>query len=50
LILTDLAPAQADGAWDGLPAWIEGGYKDATRGGWHWEQTKMTDPQRAERL
>jgi len=27
-----------------------GGSKDAKRGGWHWEQTKMTDPQRAERL
>jgi len=29
---------------------MECGFKDAKRGGWHWEQTKMTDPQRAERL
>ncbi|MGQ9725487.1 MAG: transposase [Tepidimonas sp.] len=50
LILTDLPPAAADAIWYGMRAWIEGGYKDAKRGGWHWEQTKMTDPQRAERL
>jgi len=50
LILTDLAPQQADALWSRMRAWIEGGYTDAKRGGWHWEQTKMTDPQRAERL
>jgi hypothetical protein len=50
LILTDLAPTQADVAWYALRAWIECGFKDATRGGWHWEQTKMRDPRRAERL
>ena len=50
LILTDLPPAQADVAWYGLRAWIECGFQDAKRGGWHWEQTKMTDPRRAERL
>jgi hypothetical protein len=37
-------------AWYGLRAWIECGFKDAKRGGWHWEQTKMRDPRRAERL
>ena len=50
LILTDLPADQADVAWYGLRAWIECGFKDAKRGGWHWEQTKMTDPRRAERL
>jgi hypothetical protein len=50
LILTDLPAAQADVAWYGLRGWIECGFKDAKRGGWHWEQTKMTDPRRAERL
>jgi hypothetical protein len=50
LILTDLPPSQADAIWYGLRAWIAGGSKDATRGGWHWEQTKMTDPARATRL
>jgi hypothetical protein len=29
---------------------IEGGFKDMKRGGWQWQQTKMTDPARAERL
>jgi len=38
--LTDLPPQQADVAWYGLRAWIACGYKDAKRGGWHWEQTK----------
>jgi hypothetical protein len=50
LVLTDLAPEEADVAWYGLRAWIECSYKDMKRGGWHWEQTKMTDPARAERL
>jgi len=31
-------------------AWIECGFKDSQRGGWHWEQTKMLAPARAERL
>src|SRR3712207_1998860 len=50
LILTDLAPSAADVAWYGLRAWIECGYKDSKRGGWQWQQTKMTSPGRAERL
>jgi hypothetical protein len=50
LIVTDLEVARADVAWYGLRAWIECGFKDAKRGGWHWEQTKMSDPRRAERL
>ena len=50
LILTDLPPDVADIAWYGLRPWIESGYKDTKRGGWHWEQTKMTDPARATRL
>jgi Transposase DDE domain len=50
LIVTDLPAQRADVAWYALRAWIECGKKDAKRGGWHWEQTKMTDPRRAERL
>lgn len=49
-ILTDLLPEQAESAWYGMRAWIEGGFKDTKRGGWQWHQTKMTDPRRAERL
>ncbi len=48
--MTDLAPEPASAAWYGMRSWIEGGFKDTKRGGWQWHQTKMTDPQRAERL
>jgi hypothetical protein len=50
LIVTDLLPLQALVAWYGMRSWIEGGFKDTKRGGWQWHQTKMTDPERAERL
>lgn len=50
LILTDLLPTQANVAWYGMRSWIEAGFKDTKRGGWRWEQTKMTDPARVERL
>jgi hypothetical protein len=30
--------------------WIECGFKATKRGGWQWQQTKMTDPERASRL
>ena len=50
LIVTDLPTAQACVAWYGMRAWIEAGFKDIKRGGWHWEQTKMTDPARVERF
>jgi hypothetical protein len=50
IIVTDLAPEAASVVWYGMRTWIEAGFKDAKRGGWHWEQTKMTDPDRATRL
>ena len=50
LIVTDLQPRQAEVAWYGMRSWIEPSFKYTKRGGWHWEQTKMTDPARAERL
>ena len=50
LILTDLPPRRADVAWYSLRTWIEAGFKDVKRGGWQWQQTKMTDPERATRL
>jgi hypothetical protein len=49
-ILTDL-PAQTSGAcWYGLRAWIEQGFKITKRGGWQWQRTRITDPERAARL
>lgn len=50
LILTDLPPAQADVAWYGMRAWIECSSKDLKHDGWRWEQTKMREPGRAERV
>jgi hypothetical protein len=50
LILTDLPPEAADVAWYGLRAWIEQGFKATKRGGWQWQRTRMTHPDRAARL
>lgn len=50
LILTNLRPQQADVGWYALRTWIECGFKDFKRGGWQWQQTRMHDPQRVERL
>jgi len=50
LILTDLPASVADAAWYGMRSWIEAGFKDFKRGGWQWQQTRMTDPDRASRL
>jgi hypothetical protein len=50
LLLTDLAPGAGDACWYGLRAWIEQSFKITKRGGWQWQRTRMTDPQRAARL
>jgi hypothetical protein len=50
VIVTDLAPEVAAVAWYGMRMWIEASYKDIKRGGWHWEQTKMEEPERVARL
>lgn len=50
LIVTDLTPPQVEPNYYALRAWIESGFEDVKRGGLYWEQTKMTDPARAERL
>ncbi len=50
LILTDLAPEEAEALWYGLRAWNEGGFKDLKRGGWQWQYTRMTEPARVARL
>ena len=50
LILTDLAPEASSAAWYGLRAWIEQGFKALKRGGFQWQRTRMTAPERAARL
>jgi hypothetical protein len=49
-VLTDLGPDQSDGLWYGMRAWIEQGFKLLKHGGWQWQETRMTDPERAGRL
>ena len=48
-VLTDLPAQLADCAWYGLRSWIERGFKLTKSGGWNWQDTRMTDPQRASR-
>jgi hypothetical protein len=50
LIVTDLAPENADVVWYGLRAWIEQGFKLTKRAGWQWQKTRMDDAARAGRL
>src|SRR5262245_50790896 len=50
VLLTDLAPSWGAACWYGLRAWIEQGFKITKRGGWQWQRTRMSDPQRAARL
>src|SRR5262249_32028571 len=49
-LVTGLAPDQAEGLWYGMRSWIERGYKLLKSGGWQWQATRMTDPDRVERL
>ena len=50
LILTDLEPEQAQSCWYSMRSWVECGFKQTKRGGWQWQNTRMTDPDRASRL
>lgn len=50
LILTDLEPTQASALWYGLRPSTECVYRDVKSDGWHWHNTRLLDPQRAERL
>lgn len=50
LILTNLPPQAAKASGYGLRAWIEQSFKKIKSGGWQWQLTRMTDPNRAERL
>jgi hypothetical protein len=49
VVVTDLDELETNAAWYQMRFWIEDEYKDHKSGGWGWEQTKMTDPGRAER-
>jgi len=49
-ILTDLGIQQAEVAWYGMRNWIESSYRDLKRDGWQWQSTRITAPERAERI
>jgi DDE family transposase len=49
-VLTDLAPERCDAQWYGLRSWCEQAFKCTKRGGWQWQQTQMTDPNRVARM
>ncbi|HSF73962.1 MAG TPA: hypothetical protein VLA84_09200 [Microcoleus sp.] len=50
LILTDLKPQEANVLWYGLRSCTEGVYRDLKSDGWQWHNTRLLDPQRAERM
>jgi hypothetical protein len=50
LIVTDLEPEVAQPSWYGLRGWIEQGYKRIKGEGWKLPRTRISDPQRLERL
>lgn len=50
LLLTDLPPEAANAVWYGLRNWIEQGFKIIKSGCWDWQNTRMEDPARVERL
>lgn len=49
LLLTDLQPGAAAACWYAYRSWIEQGFKVIKSGGWDWESTRITAPDRAER-
>ena len=50
MVLTDISPNISDPAWYSLRAWIEQGFRTNKRGGLQWQNTRMTDPDRAARI
>ncbi len=49
LLLTDLPPGAAAPCWYAWRSWIEQGFKVLKSGGWDWEATRITAPDRAAR-
>jgi hypothetical protein len=49
-LITDLPPRVADAAWYGLRMWIEHGFNQFKSGGWQWQKSRITDPDRAGRV
>lgn len=50
LVVTDLQPKNASIGWYGMRCWIECGFKHIKSSGWQWQNTKISDAERMERL
>jgi hypothetical protein len=50
LLLTDLPVRAASPCWYAFRSWVEQGFKMLKRGGLQWQNTRMKDPGRAERV
>ena len=50
LLLTNLPPESGNAVWYAHRSWIEQGFKVIKGGGWEWQNTRMEDPGRVERL
>jgi hypothetical protein len=50
IILTDMPPMDANALWYGLRPSTECVYRDIKSDGWQWHDTRLIDPDRAERL
>lgn len=49
-LITDLGPCRVQAAWYGLRMWVEEGFRVLKSIGWQWQKSRITKPQRAERL
>ena len=49
-VLSDLQAHGCDAQWYALRGWCEQSFKCIKRGGWHWQQTQMSEASRASRL
>lgn len=49
-ILTDLPAETCEACWYALRSWCEQGFRCFKRGGWQWQNTRITDPVRAARM
>lgn len=49
-LLTDLGATQVQASWYGLRLWIELGFRVLKSIGWQWQKSRISNPQRAERL
>ena len=44
-----MLPNEVDISWYGFRAWIECSYRDINCDGWQWQNTRLRNPERAER-